>query len=163
MGKTTPLPEHTSAVYVKYDRELLYFDEKNLNGRIYSKKSINLKDLKEKVSKKMLLGELGHPDTLDISLSNVSHTIEKIWEDGNKLMGTVKILQTPNGKILQSMIDNGADIVFRPRSAGTVDENGVCHVKKLFSFDAIPASKDSFKSVNTVPPLPSPPKSRIIL
>ena len=60
-------------------------------------------------------------------------------------------------------VDNGADIVFRPRSVGTVDENGVCHVKKLFLFDAIPVSKDSFKSVNTVPLLPSPPKSRIIL
>lgn len=131
-------------------RELIPFNKKNLNDRIYKQENIvNLDSLMDKSNNKMLIGELGHPEHFDVSLTNVSHSVEKLWIENDTLMGTIKVLDTPRGKILGSMID---DVVFRPRSAGTVNEDGICEMVRIFSFDAIPKSEDAWANFPPAPP-----------
>jgi len=121
--------------------------KKNLSGRIYSKKILKdiLPSLIERANDKRLIGELGFSDTRDISLKNVSHLITNIRLEKNILYGDIEILGTDSGKILNALID---DVVFRPRGAGYVDEKGrVKEGYEIISFDAIPASEDSFKNI----------------
>jgi len=133
-----------------YKKVLIPLDIKNKNGRIYTKKNLET-HVQEFIDRKntlmVIYGEFDHPDIFDTSLSRISHTIENIWFEGNKLMGEVRILNTHYGKELQSLIDEDIEVVFRPRSAGSVDSMGYVHLKKLFTFDAITIDKDAFYSI----------------
>lgn len=120
---------------------------KNRNGRIYTKENIEphvQEFLQRKNQIGVCYGELEHPDTFDISLSKVSHTIENIWFEGNNLMGEIKPLNTHYGKILTDMLNSGVEFVVRPRSCGGVDLNGYVHLQKIFTFDILPLAQDAF-------------------
>ena len=125
---------------------LVLLNFKNFNNHIY-KDNENLrdsiKDFNDRVKKiGVVYGEYGYPNgNFDTSLSRVSHTIKNVRIEGNKVVGDIKMLNTNYGKILQSEIDQ---IVFRPRIAGIVDENGLVVIKKLFTFDAISKDTDAF-------------------
>lgn len=128
-----------------YEKQLLLKGNViNKNGRIYRTSTLYLiKDIIDRRIKKIgvLLGELGYPENFDISLKNVSHSISNLQIIGDDLYGDIKILPTPNGKILEKMIN---DIVFRPRSAGITLENGEVVIKNTFTFDAIHKENDAF-------------------
>ena len=81
-------------------------EQKNGNGRVYSKeileREIN-RYIKENVNTRTSLGELDHPESIIVNLSNTSHIIDKVWWEGNDVMGELELLNTPSGKIAQEL------------------------------------------------------------
>jgi hypothetical protein len=89
-----------------------------------------------------LCGELDHPTDSIIHFKEASHKITKLWWEGNTLMGEGVILNTPCGKILRSLINDGVRIGISSRGVGNgkVNENGVLVIGesyKLITFDAV--------------------------
>lgn len=74
---------------------------------------------------------MNHPDSYDINLGRVSHVIDDLWFDNNKLMGKITLLNTHWGKEAQELIKDGIPFEVRPRFTGIVDSNGYVHIKKL--------------------------------
>ena len=73
-----------------------------------------------------LVGELDHPEErLEISLQEVSHVINDMWIEGDQVMGIIDILPTPNGKIVNELLDYGTDIGISSRGAGSVGAGNV--------------------------------------
>lgn len=96
----------------------------NGNGRIYPKKILQreVQNYKKLVQDNRALGELDHPEESVINLRNVSHQITDIWMDDNKVMGKAKVLSTPSGEILRSLVDSGVSIGISSRGLGSVTE-----------------------------------------
>jgi hypothetical protein len=111
-------------------------DIKNRNGRIYEFKM--LKDKvenyrKEFVAQKRAFGELGHPDGPTINLERVSHMIVELAPDGKNFYGKAKIMDTPYGKIVKNLIDEGAKLGVSSRGVGSLEEKqGASYVKDDF-------------------------------
>jgi hypothetical protein len=103
------------------------FDVENRNGRIYTKDEYlpHLAYLRQDLSNgESLLGELDHPeDRFEVSLQNASHQVLDLWLDESKncVMGKIKLLDTPSGKIAKSLIDDGVPLHISSRAAGSVD------------------------------------------
>ena len=97
----------------------------NGNGRIYPHKILarEVQNYKKLVQDNRALGELDHPEESVINLRNVSHQITDIWMDENKVMGKAKVLSTPSGEILRSLVDSGVSIGISSRGLGSVTEN----------------------------------------
>jgi len=116
----------------------------NKNKRIYPFEvlSENVKKLNECVKHRGLIGELDHPTDSIIHFEKASHVITKLWWDGNVLMGEGEILNTPHGKILRSLLNDGVRVGISSRGVGNgkVNENGVLVIGesyKLITFDAV--------------------------
>lgn len=97
----------------------------NRNGRIYPmslwQNVVNSDYVKEMINNHSLFGEADHPETrLEISLQNVSHAINDLWIEGDKVMAVIDILPTPMGKILSELLDYGTNLGISSRGAGTV-------------------------------------------
>jgi len=97
----------------------------NGNGRVYPQKILEreVQNYKKLVQDNRALGELDHPEESVINLRNVSHQITDIWMDGNKVMGKAKVLGTPSGEILRSLVDSGVSIGISSRGLGSVTES----------------------------------------
>jgi hypothetical protein len=97
-------------------------EAKNRNGRIYPKHILEneLARYGKNISEKRALGELGHPDTPTINLDKVSHLITNLRFEGNDIYGRAKILDTPNGKIAKSFIDEGVRLGVSSRGMGSI-------------------------------------------
>ena len=109
---------------------------KNRNGRVYPKavmeKEVN-RYVKEFVEKDRAFGELGHPEGPTINLDKVSHMITSLEEDGNNYVGRAKILSTPNGQIVRSLISDGAKLGVSSRGLGSLEQrSGAQYVKDDF-------------------------------
>ena len=102
-------------------------NKKNKNGRVYPmeilEKEVN-KYVTELVEKKRAFGELGHPDGPTINLDRVSHMIVELEKDGENFIGTAKIMDTPNGKIVKALIDEGASLGVSTRGMGSLKSRG---------------------------------------
>ena len=70
-----------------------------------------------------VLGEVDHPDDLKINLDRVSHMIEKMWMDGPAGYGTLKILPTPMGELVKTMLTSGVKLGVSSRGSGNVDDH----------------------------------------
>ena len=96
---------------------------KNRNGRIYPM-DIMTKEVvrytKENIEKNRAYGELGHPDSPTINLDRVSHMIKELKLEGNNYVGKAKIMDTPYGKIVKSLIDEGANLGVSSRGMGSL-------------------------------------------
>ena len=95
----------------------------NKNGRVYPKHILERECArynKEYVQKNRALGELSHPDNPQINLDRVSHMITELYPDGNNYMGKAKILDTPNGKIVKSLLDSGVSLGVSTRGVGSL-------------------------------------------
>ena len=81
----------------------------NGNGRVYEESTLlrEIQNYKKVVSERRALGELDHPDDSVINLKNASHIVERVWWQGDDVMGTVRVLDTPSGKILRSLVESG--------------------------------------------------------
>ena len=102
-------------------------DIRNQNQRIYSSKEIDkaVQSLNEQVSSGYsVCGEVDHPDDLKINLDRVSHMITKMWMDGPNGYGKLKILPTPMGQLVQTMLESGVKLGVSSRGTGEVDGNG---------------------------------------
>ncbi len=99
-------------------------DIQNGNGRIYPRKILEreVKTYQKLVQEKRALGELDHPEDSVINLKNASHMITEMWWDGPNVMGKVKILNTPSGKILQELVNDGVKLGISSRGLGSVSE-----------------------------------------
>lgn len=98
-------------------------ERKNRNGRVYPHNILS-KEVdrynNEYVKKNRAFGELGHPDSPQINLDRVSHMITSLTPDGNNFIGKAKILDTPNGKIVKSLLDGGASLGVSTRGVGSL-------------------------------------------
>lgn len=119
-------------------KPLMYFNYMTKNGKIYNRNSYNFQSLKQIAQNGNMLGELEHPNTMDISLSNVSHIINDIDIYRDHLIGDIKVLVgTAKGGILQDIIKDGINVDFSPRMTGTVDKFGNVKINQIYTFDAI--------------------------
>jgi hypothetical protein len=132
----------------------LQSDVKNRNGRIYESgilgKEVN-RYTKEFIDKKRAFGELGHPDGPVVNLERVSHMITKLAPEGKNFIGEAKIMNTPYGKIVKGLIDEGAQLGVSSRGMGSlVTRNGANYVGRDFylataaDIVADPSAPDAF-------------------
>ena len=99
---------------------------KNRNGRMYPIGTL-LKEVKrynkEYVEQNRAYGELGHPQGPTINLERVSHMVKELHQDGNNIMGRAKIMiETPMGKIVKNLMDEGAKLGVSSRGMGTLKQ-----------------------------------------
>ena len=100
---------------------------KNGNGRVYPKEILNReaeKYMKGPIASNTAMGELDHPESTIVNLNNVSHTIKRIWWEGNDLMGELELLNTPSGKIAQEIVSAGIPLGISSRGMGSVQQIG---------------------------------------
>jgi len=97
----------------------------NGNGRIYPSCVLQkeVKNYQKLVKERRALGELDHPEESVINLRNASHIVTACWMEEHKVMGKIKVLDTPSGKILRSLVDGGCAIGISSRGMGSVTEN----------------------------------------
>ena len=162
------IKEHTETVnyLIEEDKEtgqknynlegvFLQADIKNRNGRIYPVEVLDKevkRYVKENVKKNRAYGELGHPDSPTINLDRVSHMIKDLKLEGKNFVGKAKIMDTPYGKIVKSLIDEGASLGVSSRGMGSLKttKDGTSEVQKDFMLAtaadivADPSAPDAF-------------------
>ena len=111
-------------------------DIKNRNGRVYPmevlQKEVNRYN-KEYIKEKRAFGELGHPDGPTVNLERASHMITKLYPDGKNFIGEAKIMSTPMGEIVKTLMDEGAKLGVSSRGMGSLDQkNGANYVRNDF-------------------------------
>jgi hypothetical protein len=119
------------------------FLEKNPDRRIF----LPINEIKQGND---ILGEVDHPDQLNINLDRVSHVITKIWMDGSDAIGRLKILRTPAGAIIESLLKEGIKLGVSSRGTGNVDNNGNVSDFEIVTIDIVarPSAPDAYpKSV----------------
>ena len=108
-------------------------DVKNRNNRMYPMQVLE-KEVKrynkEYVQQKRAFGELGHPDGPTVNLERVSHMITKLYPDGKQFVGEAKVMDTPYGKIVKNLIDEGAKFGVSSRGMGSLEPRRDMHVVK---------------------------------
>ena len=108
-------------------------DIKNRNNRMYPMNVLE-KEVKrynkEYVQQKRAFGELGHPDGPTVNLERVSHMITKLYPDGKQFVGEAKVMDTPYGKIVKNLIDEGAKLGVSSRGMGSLEPQRDMHVVK---------------------------------
>ena len=132
----------------------LQSDLKNRNGRVYPKQVLEQEVSRynrEFINKKRAFGELGHPDGPTVNLERVSHMITSLTPDGKNFVGEAKIMDTPYGKIVKGLIDEGAQLGVSSRGMGSIiQRNGANYVKDDFylataaDIVADPSAPDAF-------------------
>ena len=116
---------------------------KNGNGRMYSEEILirEVNNYKRLVDSNRALGELDHPDSPIVNLNNAAHLVTKIWMEGPKCFGKIKVLPTPAGKILQSLVEAGVTLGISSRGLGSLEQkNGINMVQddfQLICFDFV--------------------------
>ena len=100
-------------------------DTPNGNGRVYPKKVLEkeIKNYLNVVKDNRATGELDHPEDSVVNLKNVSHLMVDVWWQGNDVMGKMKVLDTPSGRILKDLMNAGVKLGISSRGLGTVKEN----------------------------------------
>jgi len=106
---------------------------------------------KEFINKNRAFGELGHPDGPTVNLERVCHMVKSLKQDGKDFIGEAKIMDTPYGKIVKGLIDEGAQLGVSSRGMGSlIQRNGVNYVKDDFylataaDIVADPSAPDAF-------------------
>jgi len=156
--------EITEATYLVEEKEgkkeykikgvFLQSEIKNRNGRIYPadvlQKEVTRYN-KEFINKNRAFGELGHPEGPVVNLERVSHMIKKLYPEGKNYIGEAKIMDTPYGKIVKNLIDEGARLGVSSRGMGSlVQRNGHNYVGNDFflataaDIVADPSAPDAF-------------------
>ena len=127
---------------------------KNRNGRVYPTeilvREVN-RYTKEFINKNRAFGELGHPDGPTVNLERVCHMVKSLKQDGKDFIGEAKIIDTPYGKIVKGLIDEGAQLGVSSRGMGSLmQRNGINYVKDDFylataaDIVADPSAPDAF-------------------
>jgi len=111
-------------------------DIKNRNGRIYPMNILE-KEVKryskDYIKQNRAFGELGHPDGPTVNLERASHMITNLYPDGKNFIGEAKVLSTPMGEIVKSLMDDGAKLGVSSRGMGSLDQkNGANYVRNDF-------------------------------
>lgn len=127
---------------------------KNRNGRVYPMEILDKEASrysKNFIEQKRAFGELGHPDGPTINLERVSHMITSLRKEDDNYIGKAKIMDTPYGKIVKNLIDEGAKLGVSSRGIGSLEEkSGINYVKDDFQLAtaadivADPSAPDAF-------------------
>ncbi len=115
-------------------------DIRNANQRVYSSEEIGraVKTLNEQIAGGYsVLGEVDHPQDLKINLDRVSHMITKMWMDGPNGYGKLKILPTPMGQLIQTMLESGVKLGVSSRGSGEVDSGGKVQGFEIITVDIV--------------------------
>lgn len=115
-------------------------DIRNANQRVYSSQEIGraVKTLNEQIAGGYsVLGEVDHPADLKINLDRVSHMITKMWMDGPNGYGKLKILPTPMGQLIQTMLESGVKLGVSSRGSGEVDSSGNVQGFEIITVDIV--------------------------
>jgi hypothetical protein len=101
-------------------------DTLNQNGRVYPEVILSreVRNYQKFIQENRALGECDHPDSSVVELKNSSHIIRKAWMEGKTCMGVVELLDTPSGKILQSLVESGVTLGISSRGVGSTDREG---------------------------------------
>jgi hypothetical protein len=133
--------DHSGKIFLK--GVLQRCDTLNQNGRIYPKSVLEreLINYQKFIRENRALGECDHPDTSVIELKNVSHIVREAHLQGEDVVGTIELLDTPAGKILQSLVESGVTLGISSRGVGsTINESGNQIVQddfQLICFDMV--------------------------
>ena len=102
----------------------------NQNGRIYPRDILEreVRNYQKFIRENRALGECDHPDSSVVELKKVSHIIREAYMEGNVCYGTVEILDTPMGKILQSLVEAGVTLGISSRGVGSTSKSGESQV-----------------------------------
>lgn len=139
---------------VKFRGKFQEADAVNKNKRSYPFGVLdeNVKGLQETIKNGGLIGELDHPTDSIVHFANASHKITRLWWEGKTLMGEGIILNTPHGKILKALINDGVRVGISSRGVGNgkVNEDGILVIGesyKLITFDAVadPSTSQAFQ------------------
>lgn len=122
---------------------------KNQNGRVYPSDEIKraVETVRERLSKgETVLGELDHPEELQINLDRVSHIITDMHFEGSNGMGKLKIIETPMGNIAKSLLKAGAKLGVSSRGSGNVNESGRVSDFDIVTVDIVaqPSAPDAY-------------------
>lgn len=125
---------------------------KNGNGRKYGERILRreIDKYQSLIDQNRALGELDHPESSVINLKNVSHMVVKTWWDGPAVMAKIRVLPTPSGKILQTLVESGVKLGISSRGLGSTHQvNGVTMVDddfQLICFDMVsePSTPNAF-------------------
>lgn len=129
-------------------------NQKNRNGRVYPSDILE-REVKRYsdtyITSNRAFGELGHPDGPTINLDRVSHMIKELYKDGDNFIGKAKIMDTPMGKIVKNLMDEGATLGVSSRGMGSLKQSqGVNVVQSDFYLStaadivADPSAPDAF-------------------
>ena len=113
---------------------------KNANQRIYPVSEIGnaVKTLKDQISGGYsVLGEVDHPDDLKVNLDRVSHMITEMWMDGPNGYGKLKILPTPMGQLVKTMLESGVKLGVSSRGSGNVNEDNNVSDFEIITVDVV--------------------------
>lgn len=115
-------------------------DVRNHNRRVYPTSEIA--SAVESVNQRIrggspVLGEADHPDKLDINIDRISHDISEMWMEGNKGMGKLRILGTPCGNIVKTLLEEGIQLGVSSRGSGNVDGNGYVSDFEIITVDVV--------------------------
>ena len=129
-------------------------DVKNRNGRVYPMEILEkevTKYNKNFIRENRAFGELGHPEGPTVNLERVSHMITELHPDGKNFIGEAKIMDTPMGKIVKNLMDEGAKLGVSSRGMGSLDsKNGANYVRDDFylataaDIEADPSAPNAF-------------------
>jgi hypothetical protein len=112
----------------------------NQNQRVYPVNEISraVKTLNDQVTGGYsVLGEVDHPDDLKINLDRVSHMITEMWMDGPNGYGKLKILPTPMGNLVKTMLESGVKLGVSSRGSGEVDSSGNVQGFEIITVDVV--------------------------
>ena len=125
-------------------------DIKNRNGRVYPVDTL-AKEVKRYteafINKKRAFGELGHPDGPTVNLERVSHMITSLKGEGKNFIGEAKVMDTPYGKIVKNLIDEGAQLGVSSRGMGSISNGTVgkdFYLATAADIVADPSAPDAF-------------------
>lgn len=124
-------------------------DVRNQNQRVYPAREIAkaVSSITEKLSAgQSVMGELDHPEELSINLDRVSHLITEMWMDGADGYGKLKIVPTPMGSIVKTLLLSGAKLGVSSRGSGNVGDNGSVSDFEIITVDIVaqPSAPDAF-------------------
>ena len=127
-------------------------DRPNGNKRVYPYNVLvrEVKNYQKLVKENRALGELDHPDYSVINLKNCSHMVTAIWMEDKKVMGKIKVLNTPSGQVLKSLVESGVKLGISSRGMGSVSEGSgnvvVQEDFQLICFDFVsePSTPEAF-------------------
>ena len=115
----------------------------NQNGRVYPHSILQreVMNYQKLIQENRAMGECDHPDSSVVELKNVSHIVKEARMEGDSVYGVIEILDTPSGKIIQSLIESGVTLGISSRGVGSTQRNGDTQVVQedfqLICFDMV--------------------------
>lgn len=115
----------------------------NQNGRIYPRSILEreIMNYQKLIQENRAMGECDHPDSSVVELKNVSHVVKEAHMEGDIVYGSIEILDTPSGKIIQSLIESGVTLGISSRGVGSTQKQGSTQIVQddfqLICFDMV--------------------------